>query len=176
MNQSVTTGEEHSDQPKDPNRVHTLPPRPPGLTNQRPAPGVLSYAHSVTKNLFRTNSDSSQLSAKDVWFKSINPGAVVFDFSPVSATFPNNSPMEAIVRQYGEDNIRGFKKLSGKNSAAYEVLFSPTKAASLRKLATEAGIAFHGKTIKAQATIEMSAQLTKVKLRNLPLYPSFRPH
>jgi hypothetical protein len=39
----------------------------------------------VTKNLFRNGFVSSQnsLTAADVWHKSVNPGVVVFDFSPI---------------------------------------------------------------------------------------------
>jgi hypothetical protein len=46
--------------------------------------------------------------------KSVNAGAVVFDFAPVATSFSDDSPMEAIVMQYGPENIKSFRRLSGK--------------------------------------------------------------
>lgn len=173
-NHTVLPGDENHSNPNAANPLPSHLPLSPGLTNQRSVTGSMSCAHSVTKNPFRNGSGASQsgLTAADVWHKSVNQGAVVFDFSPVASPFPKNEPMEATSLQYGVENIRGFKKLSGNQAACYEVLFEPIKASMLRKQATETGIAYKDKTIKATATIEMSAQLTKVKLRHLPLYPS----
>ncbi|CAO3667649.1 unnamed protein product [Umbelopsis vinacea] len=174
MNHTVTNGENTSLPSDGRNKPpHPLPPKPPGPTNQRPAASTTSYEHSVTKNLFKTNvSSQDRLTPADVWHKSVNAGAVVFDFAPVATSFSDDSPMEAIVMEYGPENIKGFRRLSGKYNTCYEVLFAPSKASTLRKQATEIGVEFGGSTIKAQETVEMSAQLTKVKLRNLPLYPS----
>jgi hypothetical protein len=119
----------------------------------------MSYAHSVTNALFRNGSGPSQngLTATGVWHKSVNPGAVVFDFSLVSSSFLKNEPMGAITLQRGLENIKGFQKLTGNHASCFEVLFELRKSTMLRKQATETGIAYKGRTIKATATIEMSA-------------------
>ena len=113
INHTVPPGDENHSNANAANPVPSHLPRSRGLANQRPVKGSMLYAHSVTKNLFRNGSGASQngLTAADVWQKSVNPSAVVFDFSPVASSFPKNEPMEAISLQCGVENIRGFKKL-----------------------------------------------------------------
>jgi hypothetical protein len=148
-------------------------PTPPTSPEKAPT-GRLSYANSVTKNLFKSpvNPLQTVTTNTNALFRSINPGAVVFDLSHIPTTQDIiEDALLAIFEKYTPATIRGYRQIGAKGNAI-EILFDPSVAAAHRKTATEQGITFKDHELKAVTTESMKTKLTFVKLRNMPLFPS----
>jgi hypothetical protein len=124
---------------------------------------------SVTKQLFRASATNKNKDlATEIWHRTINSGAVVFNFDNTSMA-SNDKVLEVLGKTYGKEAIKGIKPLYRKHH--YEVLFSKATSSMLRHQATHVGIKVDDTVVKAQDTYSLSAKLTKVKLREIPLYP-----
>ena len=145
----------------------------PGSAQGRSGGERPSYASaartSVTRQLFRASArQQAKETAVEIWHRTVNTGAVLFDFDNTELD-TNAKVLEALGTAYGKDSIKGVKPIFYKRHC-YEVLFTQATSSSLRHLATNVGLKVGNSFVKAQDTFSMSAKLTKVKLRDLPLY------
>ncbi|KAI8575164.1 hypothetical protein K450DRAFT_263102 [Umbelopsis ramanniana AG] len=151
---------------------HQLPT--PATSPEKTPTGRLSYANSVTKNIFKspTNPLKTAITSTGSLFRNINPGAVVFDLSHLPTTQDIiEDALLAIFEKFTPASVRGYRQVGAKGNAI-EILFDPSVAAVHRKTATEQGITFKDYEPKAVSTESMKTRLTFVKLRNMPLFPS----
>ena len=142
-------------------------------------PPRLSYAataaKTITKNLYKIPSNPLHQTTDNSghFFRSINPGAVVFsfsDFAPLSRTDMEEA-LVSIFDQYKPTSIRGHRRVGNKQDAV-EIVFVPHLAATLRQQATEIGVQFRNASVKAVTAHSLKNNYTYIKLRQLPLYPS----
>jgi hypothetical protein len=124
-----------------------------------------TYA-SITRNIFRSTSEK-KTSADVIWHRTLNQGAVVFDFSSTDLALDEEEAMDLIGDNY-ESDISGLKPL-GYRRGAFEVNFKPHSRDLCRQRALKQGITVSGHVILAQDTYAFGSKLTKVKLRDLPL-------
>ena len=137
-------------------------------------PVTATYASSVTKNLFKSplNPLKTAITNTGSVFRSINPGAVVFDLSHIPTTQETmEDALLAIFDKFSPAAIRGHRQIGPKGNAI-EILFDPSVAPAHRKTATEQGITFNNTELKANTRQSLKTKLTFVKLRNMPLFPT----
>ena len=148
-------------------------PTPDSSPSKAPT-GRISYANSVTKNPFKSpiNPLKTAITQNGPLFRSINPGAVVFDLSNIPTSDETiEDALEAIFDKFSPAAIRGYRQV-GPQRNAIEIVFDPSVAPTHRKTATETGINIQNHQIKALPAQSMKTKLTFVKLRNMPLFPS----
>jgi hypothetical protein len=135
-------------------------------------PVTATYASSVTKNLFKSpvNPLKTAITNTGSLFRSINPGAVVFDLSHIPTTQETmEDALLAIFDKFTPAAIRGHRQIGPKGNAI-GILFDPNVARAHRKTATEQGITVNNTELKANTTQSLKTKFTFVKLRNMPLF------